>query len=65
MDFAPPPHIIPNADARPMAEPTMLVRQAPEPPPPAKTRIVAAVIAAVLVLVLGGVAAFVLLRRVR
>jgi serine/threonine-protein kinase len=63
MDFAPPPHIIPNADARPMAEPTMLVRQAPPPPPPAKTRLFVAIIAAVLVLALGGVAAFAMLRR--
>ncbi len=63
MDFAPPPHIIPNADARPMAEPTMLVRQVPPPPPPAKTRLVAAVVGAILVLLLGGVVGFMMLRR--
>ena len=63
MDFPPPPHIIPNADARPMAEPTMLVRQAPPPAPPTKTRLIAAVIGALLVLVLSGVVGFMMLRR--
>ena len=63
MEFPPPPHIIANADARPMAEPTMLVRQAPPPPPPAKTRLVAAVVGAILVLLVGGVVGFMMLRR--
>ncbi len=63
MNFAPPPHIIANADARPMAEPTMLVRQVPLAPPPGKTRLVAAVVGAILVVLLGVAVGFMMLRR--